>query len=38
MQNKCFPARPIVAFKENGEVKLCNLMNNFTVFVKDIIL
>jgi HD-GYP domain-containing protein (c-di-GMP phosphodiesterase class II) len=35
---KCFPARPIVAFKENGEVKLCNLMNNFTVFVKDIIL
>jgi HD-GYP domain-containing protein (c-di-GMP phosphodiesterase class II) len=37
-QNKSFPARPIVAFKENGEVKLCNLMNNFTVFVKDIIL
>jgi HD-GYP domain-containing protein (c-di-GMP phosphodiesterase class II) len=36
-QNRNFPSRPIVAYKENEEVKICNLMNNLTVFIKDII-
>lgn len=37
-QNKNFPSRPLVAYKEDGEVKLCNLMNSLTLFVKEIIL
>lgn len=37
-QNKGFPARPFVAFKENGEVTLSNLMNNLTLFVKEIVM
>lgn len=36
-QNRNFPTRPLVAFKENEEVKLCNLMNSLTIFVKEII-
>lgn len=36
-QNKNFPTRPLVAYKEEEEVKLYNLINNLTIFVKEII-
>lgn len=36
-QNRSFPARPLVAYKDGDEVKLLNLINQLTVFVQEII-
>lgn len=35
-QNKNMPTRPIVAFRENGEAKCTNLVDNLTLFVKEV--
>lgn len=36
-QNKDMPSRPIVAFKENGEAKCTNLMDNPTLFIEGVV-
>ena len=36
-QNKNMPIRPIVAYKENGEVKYANLMDNPTLFIEEVV-
>lgn len=35
-QNRDMPSRPIVAFKENGEAKYTNLMDNPTLFIEEV--
>lgn len=36
-QNKDMPSRPIVAFKENGQAKYTNLVDNPTLFIEEVV-
>lgn len=36
-QNKRFPSRPIIAFKNNNELETVNLINNLTLFIQEVI-
>lgn len=36
LQNKGFPARPMIGIIENGSPYICNLLNDLTLFIKEV--
>jgi HD-GYP domain-containing protein (c-di-GMP phosphodiesterase class II) len=36
-QNINMPTRPIVAFKENDNIKYIDLVNNLTIFIEEVV-